>query len=333
MTAECHNIDMSRGEASMMSTKGIVPWHGLGTVLEEDAVDSKTAIQAAGLNWSLYKNELLTVDPDGQQIEVPDQYAIVRGDTKSVLGVVGKNYKIFENAQAFEFFDSVIGEKAAVYETAGALKGGRIVWILAKLPNSMRIANTDDISNSYVMLATSHDGSRSVTMMPTSVRIVCNNTYTMAVQEYNVNTGIKIRHTSSMNNRVDLARERLKIVNSNLAVYEEKANILAGRKISVKNLESYIQELFPDNKNAKHNTRTENIRQSITNNFENSEIKKTDGTWWKAFNAVTEFVDHQRSTKGVNDSARNDNRMISTLMTSGASKKRGALELALELSA
>ena len=41
---ECHALDMTRGEASMMSTRGIVPWHGLGTVLDEDAVDSATAI-------------------------------------------------------------------------------------------------------------------------------------------------------------------------------------------------------------------------------------------------------------------------------------------------
>ena len=328
---ECHAIDTTRGEASMMSTRGIVPWHGLGTVLDEDAVDSATAIEAAGLNWSLYKNDLSTVDADGNKIEVPNNYAIVRGDTNAVLGVVGKNYKIFENAQAFKFFDDVIGDKLAVYETAGALHGGKLVWILAKLPKTIRAAGSDDISDSYVLLATSHDGSKSVTMMPTLVRVVCNNTYTLAVSEYSINTGIKIRHSGSMEDKLSVAQERLKIVNTKLDDYQEKVDLLAGKNITSAQLDKYIEVLFPHNEKAKHNTRTENMRQNVYNNFEDREIQKTDGTWWKALNAVTYYVDHQRSTKGTDDTARDHNRMISVLMTSGASKKRKAMDLALEM--
>lgn len=295
-------------------------------------MDSKTAIDAAGLNWSLYKNDIWTVDADNNKIEVKDQYAIVRGDTSSVLGIVGKNYKIFENYEAFKFFDDVVGEKLAVYETAGSLKGGKIVWILAKLPNEIRIGKTDDVSDPYVMLATSHDGTRSLMMMPTLVRVVCNNTFTIATRDFSVDTGIRVRHTGNMSNKVDLAKERLAIVNKSIETFSEKAQFISSKMISVKQLESYVEDLFPDNKNASKNTRTENIRQSIYNNFENSEISSTNGTWWKAFNAVTQFVDHQRSTKGSDDSQRSDNRMISCLMTTGASKKRDALSLALEMS-
>jgi phage/plasmid-like protein (TIGR03299 family) len=330
---ECHALDMSRGEASMMSTKGIVPWHGLGTVLDEDVVDSATAIRAAGLNWSLYKNPLTTVDADNNQIEVPNQFAIVRGDTSAVLGVVGKNYKIFENAEAFNFFDEVIGDKLAVYETAGALHGGKIVWILAKLPKTIRAGSTDDISDSYVLLATSHNGSMSVVMMPTLVRTVCDNTFTLAISEYSAESGIRMRHTKNMKNNLSLAKQRLQIVNNKIDEYQDKVNLLASRQISSKVLEAYAEAMFPDNPDAKHNTRTENMRNNIFENFEMKEIKETDGTWWKAVNAVTYYIDHQRSTKGKNDSARQDNRMVSTLMTTGASKKRSAMDLALEMMA
>ena len=273
------------------------------------------------------------MDADNNSIEVPNQFAIVRGDTSAVLGVVGKNYKIFENAEAFKFFDDVIGDKLAVYETAGALHGGRIVWILAKLPKTVRAGSTDDISDSYVLLSTSHDGSKSVTMMPTLVRVVCNNTYTLAVSEYSAESGIRMRHTKNMVNNLSLAKQRLEIVNKKIDDYQEAVNILAGKQISSKMLQSYAEAIFPDNPNAKHNTRTENMRENIYNNFEDKEIKETDGTWWKAVNAVTYYVDHQRSTKGQNDSARQDNRMVSTLMTTGASKKRSAMDLALEMMA
>jgi phage/plasmid-like protein (TIGR03299 family) len=330
---ECHAIDMTRGKASMMSTRGIVPWHGLGTVLDEDAVDSQTAIGAAGLDWSLYKNSLSTVDADNNSIVVPNQFAIVRGDTNDVLGVVGKNYKIFENQEAFSFFDEVVGDKLAIYETAGALHGGKIVWILAKLPKEIRAGNSDDISNSYVLLTTSHDGSRSVMMMPTLVRVVCNNTYTLAVSEYSTDSGIRMRHTKNMANHLSLAKQRLSIVNTKIDEYQEKVNLLAGKQISPKLLEKYAEAMFPDNSKAKHNTRTENMRENIYSNFEEKEITKTDGTWWKAVNAVTYYVDHQRSTKGKNDATRQDNRMISTLMTTGAAKKRSAMDLALEMMA
>jgi phage/plasmid-like protein (TIGR03299 family) len=328
---ECHQLDMTRGQASMMSTKGIVPWHGLGTVLDEDAVDSATAIEAAGLNWSLYKNELSTIDADGNVIEVPNKYAVVRGDTSNVLGVVGKNYKVFENEEAFRFFDDVIGEKLAVYETAGALKDGRIVWILASLPNEIRIGNTDDISTPYILMTTSHDGSKAVTMLPTVVRVVCNNTYTIAISQFSVLSGIRIRHTKNMAANQSIAKARLGIINKQVDTYNEQANILASNQISSLELAGYVAQLFPDNPEAKNNTRTENMRDSIIENFEASEITSTDGTWWKALNAVTEFIDHSRSTKGVDSKSRQENRMQSVLMGSGATIKRTAMETALEL--
>jgi len=328
---ECHQLDTTRGKASMMSTKGIVPWHGLGTVLDEDAVDSATAIEAAGLNWSLYKNDLSTIDADGNVIEVPNKYAVVRGDTSDVLGIVGKNYKVFENEEAFRFFDDVIGEKLAVYETAGALKGGKIVWILAALPNHIRIGSTDDVSTPYILMTTSHDGSKSVTMLPTLVRVVCNNTYTIAISQFSILSGIRIRHTKNMAANQSVAKARLGIINKQVDTYSEQANVLASSQISSSELASYVAQLFPDNPEAKNNTRTENMRDSIIENFEASEITSTDGTWWKALNAVTEFIDHSRSTKGIDSQSRQENRMQSVLMGSGATIKRTAMETALEL--
>ena len=326
-----HELDIVNGKASMFSSRGMLPWHGLGTVINEDAVTSAEAIKLAGLDYDLYKNPVFTIDPDGNKIEIPDSFAVVRGDTNKALGVVGKNYHIFQNSEAFAFFDDVVGEKLAVYETAGALHEGRKVWILAKLPKELFIKGTDDRTECYVLLGTSHDGSQALMMMPTLTRVVCHNTYTLATSQFSVESGIKVRHTRNMKTKVDVARDRLKIINSQIDEYDVQTNYLASIKINGAQFKTYVQTLFPDNKDAKNNTRTVNMRNTIALNFDDNEFKDTDGTAWAAFNSVTRFVDHQRSTKGADDGDRADNRMESVLFTTGAAKKREAFGLALTL--
>lgn len=326
-----HHLDIVNGKASMFSSRGMLPWHGLGTVINEDAVTSADAIKLAGLDYNLYKNPLFTIDPDGNKIEVPDSFAVVRGDINQAIGVVGKNYEIFQNSEAFAFFDEVVGDKLAVYETAGALHGGRKVWILAKLPQELFIKGTDDRTDSYVLLGTSHDGSQALMMMPTLTRVVCHNTYTLAMSNFSIESGIKVRHTRNMKAKVSLARERLSIINEQITEYQEQSNYLASINVNAAQFKAYIETLFPDNKDAKNNTRTVNMRNMITLNFEDNEFKETDGTAWAAFNAVTRYVDHQRSTKGTDDTDRRNNRMESVLFTTGATKKREAFKLALSL--
>lgn len=326
-----HHLDIVNGKASMFSSRGMLPWHGLGTVINEDAVTSADAIKLAGLDYNLYKNPLFTIDPDGNKIEVPDSFAVVRGDINQAIGVVGKNYEIFQNSEAFAFFDEVVGDKLAVYETAGALHGGRKVWILAKLPQELFIKGTDDRTDSYVLLGTSHDGSQALMMMPTLTRVVCHNTYTLAMSNFSIESGIKVRHTRNMKAKVSLARERLSIINEQITEYQEQSNYLASINVNAAQFKAYIETLFPDNKDAKNNTRTVNMRNMMTLNFEDNEFKETDGTAWAAFNAVTRYVDHQRSTKGTDDTDRRNNRMESVLFTTGATKKREAFKLALSL--
>lgn len=326
-----HEIDMTSGKAACFSARGITPWHGLGKVITEDAVTSADAIKFAGLDYSLFKNPLWSVNGDGKTIEVPNNFAIVRGDTGGVLGVVGKNYEIFQNSQAFSFFDTVIGQKLAVYETAGALFDGRIVWILAKLPAKVFIKGTDDVTDSYVLLSTSHDGSRGVTIMPTMVRVVCNNTLTMALGEYSCAEGVRLRHTKAVHSKAALVSEKLGIINTKIEEYDTQINGLSKRKITKQAFDNYITTLFPDNENSKSSTRTENIRLEMENNYEYPEFDLTGGTAWAAFNAVTKYVDHQRTNKGSDSQNKMSNRMFSNLLGVGATKKNQAFNLAMSL--
>jgi hypothetical protein len=153
----------------------------------------------------------------------------------------------------------------------------------------------------------------------------------LAISQFSVESGIKVRHTRNMKTKVDIARERLSIISKQIEEYNDQSNYLATIKLSQAQFKTYIETLFPDNKEAKNNTRTVNMRNMITLNYDDNEFKETDGTAWAAFNAVTRFVDHQRSTKGVDDTDRRNNRMESVLFTTGAAKKREAFNLAMSL--
>ena len=140
-----HNLLIQNGEASMMYVGGL-PWHGLGTRLDRPAT-AKEAIQAAHLDWQVRKLPLCAVD-GLLHLPVRDRYGVARDGSLDVLGVVGRDYTPVQNREAFAFFDPIVGKNAAIYHTAGALGRGERVWILAKLPDSIRVVG-DDITDKY----------------------------------------------------------------------------------------------------------------------------------------------------------------------------------------
>jgi hypothetical protein len=124
-----HEIDQTTGRAAVFVT-GEPAWHRLGTVIEQ-ATTSAEAIGLAGLDWRVEQWPVRAFDPDNNTTEagIPDTVANVRTDTKAVLGVVGRRYRVFQNHEAFDFMDGLVGDKLAMYETAGSLHGGKRVWM------------------------------------------------------------------------------------------------------------------------------------------------------------------------------------------------------------
>lgn len=148
-----HNLATTNGKTAMMYA-GEVPWHRLGTKLNEPAT-ARDAIEASGLNYRVESRSLATTEGS----VVPQRKGVVRCDTGDVLGVVGNSYIPVQNYQAFGFLDAIVAEGGLRYHTAGALGKGERVWMLAKLPTQIRVKGSEDVMDKFLLLSNTHDGS------------------------------------------------------------------------------------------------------------------------------------------------------------------------------
>ena len=220
-----HRIQVEDGKASMMYV-GQPPWHGLGQGLDSPAT-AEEAIQAAKLDWEVRKQPVYAWG-DAFAYPVEGKFAVVPVDRWGqddcpVFGIVGPDYRPLQNREAFQFFDPIVGEGAAIYQTAGALGDGERVWILAKLPEDIKVAD-GDITKKYLLLSNSHDGTSSVQIKFTPVRVVCWNTLTMALSK---GPTIRVGHTPALKQRLARARDALHLINAHYQRIEESFHAMA----------------------------------------------------------------------------------------------------------
>jgi phage/plasmid-like protein (TIGR03299 family) len=320
-----HDINYNRntGQYAFMSVKEKA-WHGLGQLIT-DYPTSAEAILHAGLDYTVEKRPLFTVDqadfgrfkdPDADDyfdelqpgILVPDYYANVRTDTEDVLGVVGKDYSIVQNREAFAFFDNIVGGKDGIlYETAGALGKGERIFISAKLPDYIRVGR-DDCIEKYIFLTTSHDGYGSITAAFTPMRVVCRNTLNAALRNQ---TGcIKIRHTSSAPERLKQAHRLLGLTNQLANELEQVFNQWAKIRITDQQVKKLVQLVMAPSKEVlQHlqNGHSDELSTVFTNVVESvctyaltnptQQMHTTRGTLYGAYNAVSGYYQNVRSFK------------------------------------
>jgi phage/plasmid-like protein (TIGR03299 family) len=296
-----HNLHIENGKASMMYVDE-PPWHGLGTALKEPAT-AQQAITAANLDWEVVKKPLLAFDGKVSH-PIPDRFAIIRqdwlGQPKPIFGIVGTEYTPLQNRDAFAFFDAIVGEKAAIYHTAGALGDGERVWVLAKLPSDIRVIG-DDIANKFLLLSNSHDGSSAVQIKFTPIRVVCQNTLTMALSQGRI---LRVPHVKSLRERMREAGDMLGIINDQFQSIEVKFGEMAHRQMNTEQLGRYLHLVFPDPQDTKNRdalAKAKGNRLWSTYFFEQgkgSGLPGVKGTLWAAYNGVAELVDHRQPQRG-----------------------------------
>ncbi|MDX9883100.1 MAG: DUF932 domain-containing protein [Prolixibacteraceae bacterium] len=315
-----HNINFNQttGCYSFFSVQQKA-WHGLGQIVT-DYPTSAEAIKHAGLDFGVIKAPLFTrstdlsVSDDGEiregvNILVPDYFATMRMDTNDPLGVVGKDYRIVQNADAFTFFDAIVGGGDGIlYETAGALGKGERIFITAKLPGYIRVGTGDDVTEKYIFLTTSHDGSGSITAAFTPVRIVCQNTLNASLR--NMSNVVRIRHTSGAKQRLEEAHKVMGLANLLSDQLEGIFNQWAKVRISDKEVRRLIQLALCPNKETLEMLKKggeDELSTVFKNTVENAfvyammadtqQTETTKGTVFGAYNAVTGYYQNVRRYK------------------------------------
>ena len=260
-----------------------VPWHGLGTKVDE-APTSADALRLAGLDWNVEQKNIQLCGGS----KVPGYKANVRSTDGKVLGVVGDRYRIVQNADAFEFTDSIIGGDVR-YETAGSLNGGKKIWLLAKLPETEIVG---DKTEPYLCFSNTHDGSGAVRVCMTPIRVVCNNTLNLALDS--AKRAWSVRHTGSLQSKMHEARTCLRMANTYMGALAEKADRMANTAITRDQLNMILDELFPvdEHSTEREKQNVKKLRDEYMVCYFAPDLIKFRDTAWGAYNAMSDMITH-----------------------------------------
>ena len=301
------------------------------TLSVDSISESATAtdlLKIAGLDFSVSTRTLTTSDG----IVVPNKLAVVRDDNSSVLGVVGRRYVPVQNRHAFNFLDSLVDRHELQYCKAGAFRGGAKVWMQVKLPEVIRVRQTDDLVDQYLLLCNTFDGSTALRVLFTPIRVICENSLNLALRR-GTSLGVSIRHQGDLATKIRETQEVLGLAGAYFAEAHQGINRLAGHSMTSEQVKTYFETLYPDPDDAE-SSRVRPTRERLSQLFEEGmgqDIPGIKHTAWAAYNAVTEWVDHHRPTRAAVPTERANRRMDSAWFGSGAKLKSDAWELAIAL--
>jgi len=324
-----HELSIQNGIVEAMYSNNPA-WMRLGTIFDPGGTTGATSAQAielAHLGWKVALEEMKGTTTGSNYERFRGTY---REDTGAGLGVVGTKYAILQNHEAFSFLDSLVSEGQIRYESAFALKGGREVCLLARMPSIDTIAEGDSHLR-YIFFKNTHDGQGSIGCFPTGVRTVCANTVRLAEQLAG-HMQYTIRHSGDMHKKLEIAKQYLSQFDEAFDLFREQGRELVNCKFTADELEEYLEQLFPSPEKAKGRGATIRHKklERIAANHSN-QMASAKGTWWGLFNSVTQYLDHQGQLRGQNERAKHENRFQSVVMGDKAKIKDFAFTLALQM--
>ena len=299
---------------------GATPWHGLGEKLESAPTISE-AIEASGLDWEVGTKDLVTKDFQ----EVPAK-ATYRKSDNAILGVVGPRYVPLQNREAFDWFQPFIDNGECSLHTGGSLSDGQKVWVLAQLNRDPSEIVPGDEVQKFILLSNSHDGTTSIRVGYTPIRVVCVNTLAAAHQK-GVSQMLRIRHTASSKVNLDNVRDIMDNINMQFEATAEQFRFLASKNFNQHDVRKYVKVLLGCDKTHDDDlkTRTRNTIRKVMTTIEGpkQDMPGVRGTWWAAYNGFNEYLNY---TKGRNE----NNRMESLWFGQNGTANQRALALATE---
>ena len=319
---------MTHAVETMFSVRK-VPWHKLGVVLR-DAPTVEQGIRAAGLDWEVALRPMFFKAFECSVEEEAQTRAVIRQDNGVKVGEVGPAWTPLQNLKAFEFFQPFLDARAATLECAGSLFSGSKVFVLAKIGGTDEIVAGDAVER-YILLSNAHDGTSSLRVGFTPVRVVCNNTLSMAMRN-GASQLLRLRHCGDLDDALDKVGEAMDVANSRFEATAEQYRQLAKKVCSKEQLKRLVKIVFSappanEEQEAPKEEKESWILKQIEPLFEGgagTEIAGVRGTLWGAYNAITEYLAYER---GNND----ERRLANLWFGQAASMSQRALSEAIEM--
>jgi len=305
-------------------------WHGYtATEITDNVKSAREAIEIAGLDWNVLRTPVHTY-VNGEPVAIDGKMANVREDTGKVLSVMGDNYEVVQNRDAFAFVDDVLGGPDIRFNAAGSLHDGARIWLSAVIDREIYIGgDLDEKIDPYIMFANSHDGSLSVSCWITPIRIACQNALT-----YSMNTASrswKARHTRNVMANAVNARQMLGIASRYFDDLETLGNALVETRAGNTALNRMVEALLPmpggkrvdEVEEGRAKTLTLNRREAIWECLNAEDLGNIKETAWGFVQAVADWDDHHRYSK-------NEDLRLSRVMFGDSNYKQRSIEIARE---
>ena len=299
-----------------MAYAGETPWHGLGKRVLNDLTPAQM-LKEAQLDWTVEKRPLSFSQNNGLQV-MTEHSALVRSSDESVLSIVSNDWNPVQNETAFEFFHDFVMAGDMEMHTAGSIKDGKNVWALAKVRDGFEILGGDTVE-SYLLFSNPHEYGKCIDIRFTPIRVVCNNTLTLALGSRS-DLMVRLNHRGSFD--AGMVKQTLGIAQTKMSSYKEMAEFLASREYNDTTVVEYLKEVFPSaSKKEEKLSRPAQTAYSVLETQPGSEFGKN--SWWQAFNAVTFSTDHLLGQS-------QETRLQSSWYGVNRQKKIAALEKAVE---
>ena len=322
-----HELTIRENGFAEMAFVGQTPWHGLGQELAQDA-DMETWRKSAGMDWTIQSasvNFSCITDSNTNPInrDFAGQNVLYRSDNGLPLSVVTNRYKPVQPYEVLEFFDALVKESGFRLHTAGTLFGGKRMWALAETGKFGEVSDGDGVGG-FLLLSTSADRTLSTTARFTTVRVVCNNTLSMATTDKS--HCVSFTHARKFDH--DLMRAKLGKAVENFGAFMEMSKVLRKQSMNIPKAKQFVTNLLLDSNDWGNPLAIANLEKSkgykkILDLFDSEAkgIEFAGHTKWGMLNAVTEYYDHHIPTRTA------DARLNSTWFGTGDGIKQKAINL------
>lgn len=293
-----HGLDTSRGQVALYSS--VPAWHELGTVIPGGTSDVEEVLKLAAIDFEVHRRpvEYRTSLEGGTRV-LPEHFVTVRGDTGAGLGVVGSKYEVLQNADAFTFLQDLVDKYDVTWESAGAVRDGRRVFISLRLPEAVTVdaAGINDQIIPFIAALNSHDGSSMLHVVVTPWRPVCANTERFALRDAHTRWGV--RHTRNVRDRIDEARRTLGLSVRYFEAFAAEEEALARTELAVAQFQQVIDDLWhppadgaPTRTRNNHGRRREELTDLYTAN-----ANQLGHTAYAAERTITEYADWKKTIR------------------------------------